>query len=81
MMPQANFFMQAFLGRGGFPAGSFFFGILSFAAFIFWIWMLVDLLRRDYGRNKTEKLVWVFVVVSLNILGAVLYFVMEKSKK
>lgn len=75
-----NFFMQAFVKRGAIPAGGFLFFLLSLAAFIFWIWMLVDLLRRDYGRNKMEKLVWVFVVVSLNVLGAALYFIIEKKK-
>lgn len=43
----------------------------------FWIWMLVDCL----GRKKFEdKLAWVIVLLFLNFIGAILYYILVKSK-
>ena len=36
----------------------------------FWLWMLVDCIRRPIA----HKLRWILLVVLLNVLGAVLYF-------
>ena len=44
--------------------------------FLIWIWALIHMLtsRRIQG---TDKIVWAIVIVFLNILGAILYFVLS----
>lgn len=49
--------------------------------FVFWLWMLIDCLRRDF-KNDVEKIVWVLVLVFLHLLGAIIYyFVVKISNK
>jgi len=48
-----------------------------FFALGFWLWMLIDCLSR---RKFEDKLVWVVVVVLLNVIGAILYYFLVKSK-
>jgi hypothetical protein len=54
--------------------------VFAFPIFIltsaFWIWMLVDCLNK----SSKDKLIWVLVIIFLNILGAVLYFFIERKK-
>ncbi|MFA4880904.1 MAG: PLDc N-terminal domain-containing protein [Candidatus Doudnabacteria bacterium] len=48
---------------------------------IFWIWMLVDLLKRDFPAAKeNEKIIWVLVLVFTYWLGALIYYFMVKKK-
>ncbi|MEM5772840.1 MAG: PLDc N-terminal domain-containing protein [Candidatus Aenigmatarchaeota archaeon] len=55
----------------------FLFLCLAIFAVVFWVWMLIDCL----GRKKFEdKLVWVIVLIFLNFIGAVLYYILVKSK-
>jgi len=44
---------------------------------IFWVWMLIDCIQRDFeGSGKT---IWLLVIVLLNVLGAVAYFIIGKN--
>jgi hypothetical protein len=54
-----------------------FFIFLGFFIFllVFWIWMLVDCLTRDF-KEGSERLVWVIVIVFLSLLGALLYYLL-----
>ena len=45
--------------------------------FIFWIWMLIDCLTREFN----DKLLWFLVIFFLNLFGAILYFFIVKNKK
>ena len=45
----------------------------------FWIWMLIDALKKNFKGN--DKLVWVIVLLFSHIIGAVIYFFLVKSKK
>ncbi len=60
--------------------GGFFiiFIILAIVASIFWLWMLVDCLTGSLSPN--EKILWFLVIFFLHILGAILYFVVGRSK-
>lgn len=63
----------------GWFAGLALFGVLILAiVFIFWLWMLTDCLKR---RKFEDKLVWALVMIFLNVLGAVLYFILIYSKR
>ncbi len=46
--------------------------IIMFFGLAFWLWMLIDVMKRKSG----DKLSWVLVIVFLNVLGAVLYYFM-----
>lgn len=46
-------------------------------AFVFWIWMLINCLMR---KKFEDKLVWVLVILFLHVIGAILYYVLVKSK-
>lgn len=46
---------------------------LMLLVFGFWIWMLVDVLRKDFP-GENEKVIWVLVVVLLSWIGALVYF-------
>ncbi|MFH8092954.1 MAG: PLDc N-terminal domain-containing protein [Candidatus Aenigmatarchaeota archaeon] len=52
-------------------------GLLTIFAIIFWFWMLIDCLSR---KRFEDKLVWVLVLFFLNIIGAILYYFLVKSK-
>jgi len=60
-------------------------GIILMLMFIgpliaFWLYMLIDLLRLPMARYK--KVLWVIVVVTANVLGAIIYyFIGRKNKK
>lgn len=58
-----------------------FYAALIIVAFVFWLWMLIDCLRRkiDIG----DKILWLLVILFANIIGAILYFVLirRSSKK
>ncbi|MCK4336267.1 MAG: PLDc N-terminal domain-containing protein [Candidatus Aenigmarchaeota archaeon] len=51
-------------------------GALAVLAIVFWFWMLIDCLQREFE----DKLVWVFVIVLTGIIGAILYFFLVKRK-
>ena len=52
--------------------------LLVLLLFILWIWAIVDCLSSRL--NVPEKLLWLVVIVLLNVLGALLYFILSKSR-
>ena len=72
--------MYDFVGMPGF--GMFVgFGLVVIAIgillFLFWLWMLIDCLKRDFKKDY-EKIVWILVMIFLHILGAVIYYFVVK---
>lgn len=49
---------------------------LGIALLAFWVWMLVDCLRRE-PREGNDRLVWTLVIVFTKVLGAALYYFMR----
>jgi len=75
-----NYDMYDFMGMSGF--GMFVgFGIIAMLVgvllFIFWLWMLIDCLKRDFKKDY-EKIAWVLVMIFLHILGAIIYYFVVK---
>jgi hypothetical protein len=62
-----------------FGLGSFFW-LLAICAFIFWVWMLVDCLKRE-TLNGSQKIAWVLVLVFLYVFGAIPYIILAKGSK
>lgn len=72
--------MYDFVGMPGF--GMFVgFGLIAIAIgvllFVFWLWMLIDCLKRDFKRDY-EKIAWILVMIFLHILGAIIYYFVVK---
>lgn len=73
--------LEAFFTIGIF--GMFFvFGmmVLSFIAFIFWILMLVDCVKRKF-KDDTEKIIWILVIFFAHIVGALIYYFVVKINR
>lgn len=54
-------------------------GILTVAAFVFWIWMLVHAITNK-GLTDAMKIVWVIVIVFTHFIGALIYFFVGRPK-
>lgn len=71
------------MGLGSFILGSAiimsFFGILSVLAFVFWVLMLVDSIKRKFKKND-DKTIWVIVIVLTGTIGALIYYFVVKRK-
>ena len=69
--------------RGAFAVGGSVLGCLAIlvaiACFIFWVWMLIDCIQRDFGEGS-EKVIWVLVIVFLGIIGAIIYYFIGRPK-
>jgi membrane-bound metal-dependent hydrolase YbcI (DUF457 family) len=54
-------------------------GIIALAAFAFWLWMLIDVITKCPSADN-KKLLWVLLVVFLHLLGAILYYFIQRPK-
>ena len=54
------------------------FGLISLACFIFWLWMLIDLLISRHAVGT--KILWVILMLFLPLLGSILYFFLARGK-
>ena len=41
--------------------------------FIFWIFMLIDVAKRNF-HNDNDKIMWILIVVLTGIIGAAIYY-------
>ena len=48
-------------------------------AIVFWILMIVDVVKRKFPKED-DKTLWVLVVVLTGIIGAIIYYFMVKKK-
>ena len=73
--------MEVAPAAGGIFACIFFliFGLVSLAATAFWIWMIIDVATRCPSEDN-KKLIWVLVVVLTGIVGAIIYFFVQRPK-
>jgi len=50
---------------------------LVILSIIFWIFMLVDSVKRKYKENN-DKIVWVLIIVLVGLIGAIVYYFVVK---
>ncbi|MBR9704842.1 hypothetical protein GOV12_05500 [Candidatus Pacearchaeota archaeon] len=81
--------MAAETAAAGAAIGLFIFiGIIWFALFvvgilllIFWIFMIIDVAKRNF-KTESDKIIWILVVVLAGWIGAIIYyFVIKKPDK
>ena len=56
-----------------------FFVLSGIALFIFWLWMLIDCIKRDFTKSN-DKIVWILVIIFTQIIGAIIYYFVVKKK-
>ncbi|MCX6707959.1 MAG: PLDc N-terminal domain-containing protein [Candidatus Woesearchaeota archaeon] len=76
--------MSAMTGLGfGLVIGIFFIILmmiaLAIAAFVFWIMMLIDCIKRDF-KDSNEKVIWILLMIFLHIFASILYYFIVKAK-
>ncbi|MCP4227119.1 MAG: hypothetical protein GY773_27560 [Actinomycetia bacterium] len=57
------------------------FVLLLVPRFIFWIWSLLDALRRpdaDWEQAGQNKLVWVLVLIFIGFIGSIIYLLVAR---
>jgi sterol desaturase/sphingolipid hydroxylase (fatty acid hydroxylase superfamily) len=54
-------------------------GIVALAAFAFWLWMLIDAIRRTPSEGN-KKLIWILVIILAYVIGALIYFFVQRPK-
>jgi len=76
-------------GMGGYGKGSGKFLLLNGSPIalivvgalgLFWLWMLVDCLKRNFKKD-VDKLVWIGLLVFIPVVGVFLYYFMVKAQK
>ena len=55
------------------------FGLIGLAAIAFWIWMLIDAIKRVPSEGNT-RLIWILVIVLAGVIGALIYFFVQRPK-
>ncbi|MBW3011214.1 PLDc N-terminal domain-containing protein [Candidatus Woesearchaeota archaeon] len=54
---------------------------IMIAAFVFWVLMLIDCVKRDF-KGDNDKVVWILVLVFVGFIGALIYyFVIRRPAK
>ena len=48
--------------------------------FLIWVWALIHMLTNQ-SLQGTDKIVWVLVIIFLNVLGAILYFLLSPTMR
>jgi uncharacterized membrane protein len=56
-----------------------FFSIIIVAAFVFWLWALIDILKNEF--TGSNKLIWLIVVIMVPFLGMLLYWFIGREQK
>jgi hypothetical protein len=53
--------------------------LLMLAAFAFWIWALVDILKNEF--TGSNKLIWLLAVIMVPLIGMILYWFIGREQK
>ncbi|MBP9759101.1 PLDc N-terminal domain-containing protein [Candidatus Dojkabacteria bacterium] len=52
--------------------------LFGLATFAFWIYILIDAVKREY-KNENDKLIWILVLVFGGWIGALVYYFVVKK--
>jgi prolipoprotein diacylglyceryltransferase len=59
---------------------SLFFGLVALLGFLFWLWMLIDCATKEPDQGNT-KIVWIIIIVFTNLVGALVYFFVQRQRR
>jgi hypothetical protein len=54
-------------------------GMMFVAVFVLWLWAMIDILKNEFTRSN--KLIWLLVVMLLPFIGMVLYWLIGREQK
>ncbi len=57
----------------------FIIGVVLFAALALWIWAIIDCLSAN--STAEYKLLWLLVIIFLNVIGAIIYFILSSNTR
>ena len=55
------------------------FGLVALAMIAFWLWMLIDVITKCPS-EENKKLIWILVVIFTGIIGAIVYYFVQRPK-
>ncbi|MDP4012363.1 MAG: PLDc N-terminal domain-containing protein [Candidatus Nanoarchaeia archaeon] len=58
----------------------FFMHALWLAGALFWLWMLIDCVKRRFRKDST-KVIWILVIIFASFIGALIYFFFVKMAR
>ncbi len=53
--------------------------LITVAAFVFWIWALVDILKHEF--TGSNKLIWLLAVIMVPMIGMILYWFIGREQR
>ena len=53
--------------------------LVTVAAFAFWIWTLVDILKSEF--TGSNKIVWLVAIIMIPLIGMILYWFIGREQK
>ena len=60
-------------------------GVISIVGIIFWILMLIDVIKRSEnefpGKGKDQKLIWVLLIIFTSYIGSLIYYFIVYRKE
>jgi hypothetical protein len=54
--------------------------LLGIAAFVVWVWALIDAIQNP-ALDSTMRIVWVLVIVFTQIIGAIIYLAVGRTRR
>jgi len=55
------------------------FGLVVLAMIAFWLWMLIDVITKCPS-EENKKVIWILVVVFTGVIGAAVYYFVQRPK-
>jgi Phospholipase_D-nuclease N-terminal len=53
--------------------------LIMVAAFVFWIWVLIDILKNEF--TGSNKLIWLLAVIMVPLIGMLLYWFIGREQR
>lgn len=53
--------------------------IIGIALFVFWIWSIIDCVKREFPGDN-DKVLWLVVIIVLGVLGSFIYLIAGRKK-
>jgi hypothetical protein len=62
------------------PLPIFFLFSIVIGAMVLWIYCLIDAIRNDFEK-ETQKVIWIILLVTVPVIGVVLYLLMGREQQ
>lgn len=72
-------FREYMLSMG--PGGMAVLGILGLIWLIAVLYVIYDVMAHKREMHPVDKLIWIIIALIFNVIGAILYYIVEKRKK